>query len=123
MVLLCALAAFAPPAALLLFRAQDWLPPTESIDPSTVQGQVLHFTADWCGACRASRPAVQEVRAEGYSIRTINVDTHQALAQKYGVRGIPTFIYVLDGEEIRRTSGARTADELRQLFRPRHSWF
>jgi thioredoxin-like negative regulator of GroEL len=64
---------------------------------------------------------VSEVRKEGYRIITKNVRQSQELAVKYGVRSVPTFIYEVDGKEVRRKSGALSKDQIKALWQP--SWW
>jgi thioredoxin 1 len=112
---LCVALAIGPPVAILLYHYEDLKP--KPVDPATASGHVLFFTADWCGVCQRVKPVVSQLRREGFDIRTVNVDARQNEAMKYGIHGIPAFVLVRDGEEVRRTSGGVSADELRELFR------
>ena len=80
------------------------------------EGPVLvDFYADWCGPCKAIAPVVEEL-ASDYAgraeVRKLDVDTNQALAGKYGVRGIPTLIVFRDGEVKETLVGAVSKSEL-----------
>jgi len=79
------------------------------------RGEVLFFNASWCGPCRHMKPIVAQLRRQGYHIRDINVDKNQKLAQKYGVSGIPTFVFTINGSEVHRFSGGTSADKLKSL--------
>ncbi len=62
---------------------------------------VVDFWAEWCGPCKALSPILEEISTEMAGKATIvkvNVDQAGTLAQKYGIRGIPTLIYFKDGE-------------------------
>lgn len=62
---------------------------------------LVDFWAEWCGPCKALAPVLDEIAAEMSDKATIvkvNVDEAGELAQKYGIRGIPTLIFFKDGE-------------------------
>lgn len=78
-------------------------------------GEVLFFNASWCGPCRQMKPIVGQLRRQGYRLRDIDVDKNRSLAQKYGISGIPTFVFIKNGAEVHRFSGGTSADHLRKL--------
>lgn len=62
---------------------------------------LVDFWAEWCGPCKALAPVLSEIATEmgeKADIVKVNVDQAQALAQKYGIKGIPTLIFFKDGE-------------------------
>lgn len=70
---------------------------------------LVDFWAEWCGPCRTVAPIVEAV-AEQYGDAArffkLNVDDSPAVAQRYGIQGIPTLILFQDGEESDRIIGA-----------------
>lgn len=77
---------------------------------------VVDFWAPWCGPCRMVAPILEELAAElGEKVRfvKVNVDENQELASRFGVRGIPTLLFVKDGEVVDGQVGLLPKDALR----------
>jgi thioredoxin len=82
------------------------------------QPVLVDFWAEWCAPCRIMGPAVQAL-AEKYAgaarVVKLNVDDNPAIAQRFGIKGIPTFIVFKDGKESERVVGAIAQDGLARL--------
>lgn len=79
------------------------------------RGEVLFFNATWCGPCRRMKPIVAGMRRQGYRMRDVDVDRNRKLADKYGIRAVPTFVFIENGSEVNRISGGTTRERLRDL--------
>src|SRR5574337_2204835 len=74
------------------------------------QGLVMvDFWAEWCGPCRAIAPVLEELAeaSEGrVTLMKVNVDENPGLAARYGIRSIPTILFVKEGRVVDRVVGA-----------------
>lgn len=75
---------------------------------------LVDFYADWCGPCRMLGPVIEEIANENKNINVgkINVDNEKELANKFGIRSIPTMIVFKNGREIKRLVGFLPKDEI-----------
>ena len=73
--------------------------------------KLLRFTASWCGPCKSLAQNL-EVANIGLPIEVIDIDVDGALAQEYGVRGVPTLVMLDENIEVKRLVGSKTVNEL-----------
>ena len=70
---------------------------------------VIDFWAEWCGPCRMIAPIVDELAAE-YEGKVVigkcDVEANDEIAMKYGVRNIPTILFIRNGEVVDKQVGA-----------------
>ncbi|MCK4410556.1 MAG: thioredoxin, partial [Candidatus Eisenbacteria sp.] len=75
------------------------------------------FWAPWCGPCRLVSPILEEIAVDNDSklkVVKVNVDENPALAQRYGIRGIPTMMFFKGGEAVDMTVGAAMKDRIQE---------
>lgn len=76
---------------------------------STDKPVMIDFWAEWCGPCRMIAPLVDEISDEYKDkavIAKVDVDNNQEIAMKYGVRNIPTILFIKNGEVVDKSVGA-----------------
>lgn len=84
---------------------------------SSKMRQIFYFTADWCNPCQRTKPIAQELERDGLiSVQYIDVDVESELTKTFAIRSVPTFVLMENGKEISRTNGAKTREQLLDLF-------
>ncbi len=64
---------------------------------------IVKFTASWCGACKVIQPIYEKLAQDHhpkYQFVIIDVDHFSALADKYHIRGLPTFLFFDKSEKL-----------------------
>lgn len=70
---------------------------------------MIDFWAEWCGPCRMVAPIVEEMSGEYGDkavIGKVNVDENPNISMKFGIRNIPTIIFLKNGEMVDKSVGA-----------------
>lgn len=76
---------------------------------------VLDFGATWCGPCQVIKPYLEKM-SDNYAgkavIGKIDIDEAGDLAMKFGIRNVPTVIFIKDGKVVDKTVGAVPESQL-----------
>lgn len=78
---------------------------------------LVDFFATWCGPCQTMSPILKEVKDEmgdAVKIIKIDVDKNKALAAKFQVRGVPTFMLFKNGKQIWKQAGLLSKRDLKE---------
>ncbi len=70
---------------------------------------MVDLWAVWCGPCKMIHPIIEELSEEyeGKALMTkLDVDTNKETAMKYGIRNIPTVLFIKNGEVVDKQVGA-----------------
>ena len=70
---------------------------------------VIDFWAEWCGPCRMVGPSIEELSKEyegRVEIGKLNVDDNVETPGEYGIRNIPTILFIKDGKVVDKQIGA-----------------
>lgn len=89
------------------------------IDASFQQLVIVDFWADWCEPCKNLMPVLEKIAGEypeHLLLAKINADEQQMLAAQFGVRSLPTVMFVKEGQPVDGFTGAKTEPEIRELL-------
>lgn len=76
---------------------------------------LLDFWAEWCGPCRLIGPLVEEIaneQGDNAVVGKLNVDQNPEAAMKFGIRNIPTILYLKGGEIKDKQVGAASKEAI-----------
>jgi thioredoxin 1 len=80
---------------------------------------LVDFSATWCGPCKAIAPLVGQLADEfegKVKVGTIDIDDSPGIAQRFGIRGVPTLYVFKGGEVVGKMVGAAPKQNIAQLM-------
>ena len=81
---------------------------------------VVDFWATWCGPCRMLAPIISEL-AEDFEGKLVvgkcDVEENEDLAVEFGIRNIPTILFIKQGEVVDKMIGAQSKANLEAKFK------
>ncbi len=80
---------------------------------------LVDFWAEWCGPCKMIAPILDEAAAEyadKVAVVKLNVDESPNVAQKFGIRSIPTLMLFKDGAVQAQKLGAMSKSQLTEFL-------
>jgi len=79
---------------------------------------LVDFSATWCGPCKAIAPLVGQVADEfigKVKVGTIDIDDNPGIAQRFGIKGVPTLFVFKGGEVVGKMVGAAPKQNIAAL--------
>jgi len=80
---------------------------------------VIDFYADWCGPCKMVAPIIEELSIEykeEIDIYKIDTEDQQELAGIFGIRSIPSILFIPMGAQPQMAAGAIPKDGFEKAF-------
>src|SRR5690554_392531 len=80
---------------------------------------IIDFYADWCGPCKMIAPILEELAAEYEGqiyIYKVDTEAEQQLAGEFGIRSIPSILFVPMGEDPQMAQGALPKDAFKEAI-------
>lgn len=87
--------------------------------------KVVMFSASWCAPCKQAKPIFEQTAkliAESANennavyFQIVDIDEDRAMAQDFNVTGVPTFMLIENGEEVKRLVGAQNVVRVKELL-------
>ncbi len=80
---------------------------------------ILDFYADWCGPCRMLAPVLKDIQKEyngKVQIFKVDTDKEKELAGIFGIRSLPTIVFIpVDGQP-QAVMGFRPKEEMEKMI-------
>jgi thioredoxin 1 len=80
---------------------------------------VIDFWAQWCGPCRQITPIIEELASEYENkalIGKVDVDGNAEITSKFGIRNIPTVVFIKNGVQVEKLVGVQTKSKFVEVI-------
>ena len=80
---------------------------------------MLDFWAEWCQPCKMLTPTIEELAGdfeEQILVGKLNVDDNPNTATTYGIRGIPTLLFIKDGQVVQQVVCVTSKADIKKVI-------
>ena len=79
---------------------------------------VIDFWAEWCMPCKMMLPVIDSLAQDNPEVTflKVNVDRQPEIASRYGVRNIPTFHFLNEGESVEKKIGQSPQSQMQEVI-------
>lgn len=79
---------------------------------------VVEFSAPWCGPCKKQGQILRDLEgdAAGVFVGEVNIEEDFVLADRLGVKSVPTIVVLANGHEQRRMNGLQQKETVRNVL-------
>ncbi len=81
---------------------------------------IIDFYADWCGPCKMVAPILEELSKEydgKLNIYKVDTEAEQELASVFGIRSIPSLLFIPMNDQPQMAMGALPKESFKQAFK------
>jgi thioredoxin 1 len=77
--------------------------------------EILYFSSTWCQPCKNFKPVMERV-GQTIPVAFIDVDANPDMTAAYGIKSIPTLVFLKDGQEADKSIGVLTEAQVKEKF-------
>lgn len=81
---------------------------------------IVDFYASWCGPCKMMAPVLESIKSkyeDSIKIIKIDIDENREVASKYSIMSVPTLMFFVNGELVRKEIGFMPQEKLEDIIK------